>query len=86
MQTANLDFCFQKANIDQSSSFVWQVKSNISELPSLDMTFTFSYACLTEGGAEPRKAKYCFTLANFQVNIKKSVSVGFHKCNQDFRF
>ena len=54
-------------SIDQGSSFVWQVKANISELPPLNMIFTFSYACLTEGSSEPRQAKHQFKLANFQV-------------------
>lgn len=63
----------QKVNVDQSCSFVWHVKPNISQLPPLDMTFAMSYLCLTEEAPESRKLEYKFKLANFQVRNKNSV-------------
>lgn len=56
--------------MEQTSSFLWQLKSNIEQLPPLDLTFTAKYHCVTESEQEQKPLQYHFSLAEFQVGLQ----------------
>ncbi|XP_053396902.1 trafficking protein particle complex subunit 10-like isoform X2 [Mercenaria mercenaria] len=65
----------QKVNIDQSCSFMWQLKSNIEQLPPLDLTFTSNYYCIMQEANEQRQLQYHFSLTEFQTLFTVKVEV-----------
>ena len=54
-------------NTSQSCSCMWQLKSNIPEFPSLDLTFTMDYCCLSGEDQIKRSLPYTFGFNNYQV-------------------
>lgn len=67
-----------KVNAQQNCSLMWQLKSNVMELPPQKLTFTVTYSCEGQLESENRKLQYDFTLAEFQTlyTLKADISPG----------
>ncbi|ESO89313.1 hypothetical protein LOTGIDRAFT_154413 [Lottia gigantea] len=56
-----------KVSCDQTATFVWSIKSNISELPNLDLCFNVKYTSIQDKSGEQRLFSYICHLEQFQT-------------------
>ncbi|KAK6170462.1 hypothetical protein SNE40_018849 [Patella caerulea] len=64
-----------RVSFDQSATFLWMIKPNISDLPNLDMCFNFKYTSTLDVSGEQRLFSYICQLEHFQTQYQLSYTV-----------